>query len=88
MRPKERRDSGQSDFFKARLDQIVDLSQPMARLEVDDRLALSRGGVRRGPHGQGGPAAAPTRLMAGLSILKHRHNLSDEELCARWIENP
>ena len=23
MRPKERRDSGQSDFFKARLDQIV-----------------------------------------------------------------
>ena len=30
----------------------------------------------------------PTRLMAGLSILKHTHNLSDEELCARWIENP
>ena len=26
--------------------------------------------------------------MAGLSILKHTHNLSDEELCARWIENP
>ena len=29
-----------------------------------------------------------TRLMAGLSILKHVHNLSDEDLCARWIENP
>jgi IS5 family transposase len=26
--------------------------------------------------------------MAGLSILKHTHNLSDEELCARWVENP
>jgi hypothetical protein len=26
--------------------------------------------------------------MAGLSILKHTHNLSDEELCARWGENP
>jgi hypothetical protein len=26
--------------------------------------------------------------MAGLSILKHTHNLSNEELCARWIENP
>jgi hypothetical protein len=25
MRPKERRDSGQSDLFKARLDQIVDM---------------------------------------------------------------
>jgi Transposase domain (DUF772) len=30
----------------------------------------------------------PTRLMAGLAILKHMHNLSDEDLCARWIENP
>ena len=28
-----------------------------------------------------------TRLMAGLSILKHTHNLSDEELCARFLEN-
>ena len=26
--------------------------------------------------------------MAGLFILKHMHNLSDEALCARWIENP
>jgi transposase-like protein DUF772 len=26
--------------------------------------------------------------MAGHSILKHMHNLSDEDLCARWIENP
>jgi transposase, IS5 family len=26
--------------------------------------------------------------MAGLSILKHAHNLSDEELCARFLENP
>ena len=26
--------------------------------------------------------------MAELSILKHMHNLSDEDLCARWIENP
>ena len=26
--------------------------------------------------------------MAGLSILKHTHDLSDEELCARWVENP
>ncbi len=25
--------------------------------------------------------------MAGLAILKHTFNLSDEELCARWVEN-
>jgi hypothetical protein len=32
MRPRERRDSGQNDLFKARLDQIVDLNHPLAKL--------------------------------------------------------
>jgi IS5 family transposase len=35
-----------------------------------------------------GQPPLPTRLMAGLAILKHRHNLSDEALCERWLENP
>ncbi len=35
-----------------------------------------------------GQPPLPTRLMAGLAILKHMHNLSDEELTARWVENP
>jgi IS5 family transposase len=26
--------------------------------------------------------------VAGLLILKHMHDLSDEVLCARWVENP
>jgi transposase, IS5 family len=30
----------------------------------------------------------PTRLMAGLAILKHMHDFSDEALCERWVENP
>jgi len=88
MRPKERRDSGQSDLFKARLDQIVDLGHPLARLAgtIDWRFLEERfGGVYSDKPGQ---PPLPTRLMAGLSILKHMHNLSDEELCARWIENP
>jgi IS5 family transposase len=36
------------------------------------------------------PAGPPlaTRLMAGLAILKHMHDLSDEALCDRWVENP
>ena len=34
-----------------------------------------------------GQPGLPTRLV-GLFILKHMHNLSDEVLCARWIENP
>ena len=30
----------------------------------------------------------PTRLMAGLALLKHMYDLSDEALCDRRIENP
>ena len=26
--------------------------------------------------------------MAGLAILKYMHDLSDEVLCERWVENP
>jgi IS5 family transposase len=30
MRPKEQRDSGQNDLFRARLDQIVDMKHALA----------------------------------------------------------
>lgn len=88
MRPKERRDSGQSDLFKARLDQIADLGHPLARLAASiDWAFLERtlGSVYTDAPGQ---PPLPTRLMAGLAILKHMHDLSDEALCARWLENP
>ena len=32
MRPKERRESGQTDLFRARLDQIVNLIHPLVTL--------------------------------------------------------
>jgi Transposase domain (DUF772) len=35
-----------------------------------------------------GPPPLPTRLMAGLAILKSMHSLSDESLCERWLEDP
>ena len=53
MRPKERRDSGQSDFFRARLDQIVDMGHPLAKLAatvdwgfLEQRFTPTFGGVR------------------------------------------
>ena len=88
MRPKERRDSRQSDLFKARLDQIVDMGHPVTRLAASiDWAFLERtlGSVYTDAPGQ---PPLPTRLMAGLAILKHMHDLSDEALCARWLENP
>ena len=35
-----------------------------------------------------GRKAKPTRPMVGLHGLKHMHDLSDEEVVERWVENP
>src|SRR6202522_4074223 len=88
MRPRERRDSGQNDLFRARLDQIVDMDHALAKL---GRVIAWRSlEIRFGAFysDKAGPPPLPTRLMAGLSILKHMHDLSDKDLCARWVENP
>ena len=47
MRPKERRDSGQNDFFKARLDQIIDMDHALAKLgrAIDWRFLEERFGA-------------------------------------------
>ena len=47
MRPRERRDSGQNDFFKARLDQIVDTDHALAKLgrAIDWRFLEERFGA-------------------------------------------
>ena len=88
MRPKERRETGQTDLFRARLDQIINLEHEVARLArtIDwGFLETSFGAVYTDAPGQ--PPLA-TRLMAGLAILKSTYDLSDEELTARWVENP
>ena len=88
MRPRDKRDSGQNDLFKARLDQIVDMNHALAKLgrQIDWKfLEEAFGSVYSDGPGQ---PPLPTRLMAGLAILKHTFNVSDEVLCERWVENP
>ena len=35
-----------------------------------------------------GASGINTRLMVALHFLKHQHDLSDEEVVAKWVENP
>ena len=88
MRPKEPQDSGQHDLLRARLDQIIDVSHALAKLArtIDWRYPSEQLGAVYTDHP--GRPPLPSRLMAGLAILKHMHNLSDEALCERWLENP
>ncbi|RWK54654.1 IS5 family transposase, partial [Mesorhizobium sp.] len=88
MRPKERRDSGQADLLRSRLDQILNMEHALVKLAaaIDWRCLEEKLG-EVSDDGPGRPPL-PTRLMAGLAILKSMHNLSDEGLCERWLENP
>src|SRR5580700_4636506 len=88
MRPRERRDSGGKDLFRARLDQIIDLNHELAKLAraIDWRFLEEKFGAVYTD--RPGRPPLPTRLMAGLAILKHTFNLSDEVVCDRWVENP
>lgn len=87
MRPREQ-GRGQDDLFRSRLDQIINMRHELLRLGglIDWRLLEQKLGevYADGP----GQPPLPTRLMAGASILKHMHNLSDEAFVHRWVESP
>jgi transposase, IS5 family len=88
MQPKERRDSGQTDLLRSRLDAIIDMNHALVKLSrtIDWSFLEERFGAVY--EDKPGRPPLPTRLMAGLAILKHTYDLSDEVLCERWVENP
>jgi IS5 family transposase len=88
MRPRERRETSEQDLFHSRLDQIIDMKHPLASLgRTMDWSFLEQEFGAVYTDGPGQPPL-PTRLMAGLAILKHTYDLSDEVLCERWVEDP
>jgi transposase, IS5 family len=87
MRPGKRETSGSGDLFRARLEQIIDMRHELVQLAqridwnwLDGELA--------GCFSKEGRPGTEVRFMLGLFLLKHIHALSDEEVCARWVENP
>ena len=81
MRPRERRETGEQNLFRSRLDRIIDLTHALVKLSraIDWRFLEARFGsvYSDGP----GCPPLPTQLMAGLALLKHMYDLSDEALC-------
>ncbi len=87
MRPKQP-DTANVDLFRSSLEAILDPENELIRLaglieweRFDDAFGAYY-------HEAKGRRGLRTRLMAGLHLLKHMKGLSDEELCAAWLENP
>lgn len=75
------------DLFRSRLEAMIDTEHPLVKLA--GLIDWSRFDAAFGRfYTQKGRPGLPTRLMAGLHLLKHMEGLSDEAVCARWVENP
>jgi IS5 family transposase len=88
MRPRSPEDEPSDDLFRARLSNQLDGKHPLVRLAglIEwDGFDAAFGSLYHETLGRPGK---PTRLMVGLTYLKHSYNLSDEQVCERWLENP
>jgi transposase, IS5 family len=88
MKPRPHRETGQTDLFRPRLDQIINPADEVVRLgrQIDWGFIEAKCGEAYSD--VPGQPPLPTRLMAGLAILKHTFGLSDEALCARFLDSP
>src|SRR5690349_16180857 len=87
MRPKQPKTEPQEDLFRARLANLVDPRHALVRLAklIDwGRFEVEFGAL----YTDGGRPGLPTRLMVGLHLLKHMDGLSDEAICARYLDSP
>ena len=88
MRPKTLPRTSADDLFRARLEAILDGRHELVRLArlIDwQRFETAFGSLYVEHKGRPG---LPTRLMVGLHLLQHAKGLSDEAVCALWLENP
>jgi IS5 family transposase len=86
MRSKRPERKADADLYRARLDNLLDHRHELFQLaeKIDwDSFEEAFGRFYK-PVGR---PAKSTRLMVALSYLKHIHDLSDEEVVARWVEN-
>ena len=88
MKPRERRETGSQDLFRSRLDQIINMDHELVKLAKT--ISWSFIETKCGEVYADGPGMPPlpTRLMAGLAILKYTFDLSDDAVCERWVESP
>ena len=75
------------ELFRMQLTNMIDMDHPLVKVaQLIDWSQFDEGFGRF--YTQKGRPGLPTRLLAGLHLLKHMEGLSDEAVCKRWVENP
>ena len=88
MKPKPSVDAIEPDLFQTELKAIINLHHPLVKLAhefnwdaIEQQLQPTYAPVMGAP-------GINTRLMVALHFLKHQHDLGDNEVVAKWVENP
>src|SRR5262245_47625376 len=87
MRPKQRATTGESDLFRARLDQIINLNHELVQLAGKIDWAWIDGEIAP-LYSDNGRPGIETRFVIAPLLLKHIYGLSDEGVCERWVYDP
>ncbi len=76
------------DMFKSRLDQIINLNHPIAKLANQIDWSFFEKAFKKHYSDDQGRPSKTIRLMVGLHYLKHAFDESDESVVTKLIENP
>ena len=88
MKPVEQCSSATEDMFRQRLENLLDLRHPLARLSARIEWSVFSQSFGELYAAELGRPGLPIRLLVGLHYLKHAFDMSDEEVVMRWVENP
>ena len=84
-------DNRQEDIFRGRLSNELNPKHEMmilSRIIPWDSLESEFSDLYQSNGNAGGQPPKPIRLMIGILLLQHLHNLSDEQVVRSWVENP
>ena len=88
MQPKSVADDGSEDLFRSRLEAMIDPRHELVKLAKALDWSLFEDAFGPLYHESQGRPGLPTRLMVGLHLLKHKDGVSDEQICARYLDSP
>jgi transposase, IS5 family len=89
MKPKPKAKTREQPLVAVmRLDLALDMDHELVRLAQTINLDAITADFRPMYCPDNGRPAVPTRLMAGLQLLKHTFRLSDDQVVHGWVENP
>ena len=88
MKPKPSVAAAQPDLFQTELKAIINLRHPLVKLAQEFNWDAFEQQLQPTYSPVMGAPGINTRLMVALHFLKHQHDLSDDEVVAKWVENP